>query len=83
MTPLNDSLQVGFYLPAAVPQPETFQYLLTRRAREVFESDEKAEVWLNWQIPALGYRKPIELAQTKQGFEEAETVLVQIEYGSY
>jgi putative toxin-antitoxin system antitoxin component (TIGR02293 family) len=83
MITLNDNLQSDADMNAAVPQPATFQHRLTRRAREVFENDAKAHIWLNFEIPALGYKKPIDIAQTPEGFEEADALLTRIESGSF
>jgi uncharacterized protein (DUF2384 family) len=83
MTSVSDRIQTDLNMNAAVSQAETFEHRLIRHAREVFSDDAKAEIWLHWEIPALGYRKPLDMAQTQQGFDEADAVLTRIESGSY
>jgi len=50
-------------------------------AGEVFANQEKAIHWLRSPNPSLEGKTPLEAAQTDQGYQEVEDVLVRIEHG--
>jgi putative toxin-antitoxin system antitoxin component (TIGR02293 family) len=50
-------------------------------AGEVFANQEKAIHWLRSPNPSLEGKTPPEAAQTDQGYQEVEDVLVRIEQG--
>ena len=50
-------------------------------AGEVFANQEKAIHWLRSPNPSLDGKTPLEAAQTDQGYQEVENVLVRIEHG--
>ena len=50
-------------------------------AGEVFANQEKALHWLLSPNPSLEGRTPVEAAQTDEGYQEVEDVLVRIEHG--
>jgi len=51
------------------------------RAVEVFGKAEKAVSWLNTANPNFSNRSPREVAQTAEGREQIEGVLLDLEYG--
>jgi putative toxin-antitoxin system antitoxin component (TIGR02293 family) len=58
-----------------------FQRLLNK-AIELFDGDEAAaRDWLNRSEPALGYQKPLDVAETEAGAREVEIILGRLEYG--
>ncbi len=50
---------------------------------EVFEDKDKFHIWMNSEIRALGYHKPIELLDTPFGIQEIVNVLGRLEHGVY
>ena len=50
-------------------------------AGEVFANQEKAIHWLRSPNPSLEGKTPLEAAQTDQGYQKVEDVLVRIEHG--
>jgi uncharacterized protein (DUF2384 family) len=54
---------------------------LSVRAGEVFANREKALGWLQTPNPSLSGRAPLEATATEQGFQEADEVLIRIEFG--
>lgn len=53
------------------------------RAKEVFGSDENTRGWFNAKILALGWKTPLEYAQTEPGAREVENIIGRIEHGVY
>jgi putative toxin-antitoxin system antitoxin component (TIGR02293 family) len=52
------------------------------RAAELYDGDRVGAVqWLETQIPALGNRRPLELAMTEPGAREVEDLITRIEHG--
>jgi putative toxin-antitoxin system antitoxin component (TIGR02293 family) len=62
-------------------QPPARFISLSVRAGEVFANREKAIAWLETPNPSLQGKTPIEAANTKEGFEEADEILTRIEHG--
>lgn len=56
---------------------------LFERAKQVFGTDENTRGWFNAKILALGWRTPLEYAQTEPGAREVEDVIGRIEHGVY
>jgi putative toxin-antitoxin system antitoxin component (TIGR02293 family) len=56
---------------------------VVRAARELFENDANADVFLRSPNPALGERIPIEMAQTDIGAREVETIIGRISHGIF
>lgn len=56
---------------------------LLQHARDVFEDEKAAGDWLRTGQIGLGGAKPIDLAQTTQGFQEVEKLLTRIDHGAY
>ncbi len=54
---------------------------LFNRAREVFGSDENTRGWFNARVLALGWKTPLEYAQTEPGAREVENIIGRIEHG--
>jgi putative toxin-antitoxin system antitoxin component (TIGR02293 family) len=54
---------------------------ISAHAGEVFANQEKAIHWLRSPNPSLEGKTPLEAAQTDQGYQEVEDVLVRIEHG--
>jgi len=54
---------------------------LSVRAGEVFANREKALAWLETPNPSLLGKTPIEAANTEEGFEQADEILMRIEHG--
>lgn len=63
--------------PALAPQVLE----ITRLAEVVFEDNEYAKTWLREPNMATGDRPPIELLDTKEGFEVVKNLLLRIQYG--
>ena len=53
------------------------------RAREVFGTDDNVRKWLHAELPALGWRTPIDFAQTEPGAREVENLIGRIEHGVF
>lgn len=56
---------------------------VVKAARDLFENDENADMFLRSPNPALGERIPIEMAQTDLGAREVEAVIIRIGHGVY
>jgi putative toxin-antitoxin system antitoxin component (TIGR02293 family) len=56
---------------------------VVRAARDLFENDENADIFLRSPNPALGDRIPIQMAQTDIGAREVETIIMRLAYGVY
>ncbi|WP_158277503.1 antitoxin Xre/MbcA/ParS toxin-binding domain-containing protein [Opitutus sp. ER46] len=56
---------------------------LLNRAAEVFEDRGTAGEWLRTPQVGLGGAKPMDLAQTTQGYREVEKLLTRIDHGVY
>jgi putative toxin-antitoxin system antitoxin component (TIGR02293 family) len=53
-----------------------------KRATDLHEGDQSsAREWLETPMPALGGRRPLELAQTELGAREVEDLIGRIEHG--
>lgn len=52
-------------------------------ATEVLGTEEKARLWLNGQIPALGGKRPIDLLDTDVGAHQVTNLLGGIKWGMY
>jgi putative toxin-antitoxin system antitoxin component (TIGR02293 family) len=51
------------------------------RAKELFGTHDNTREWLNSEIPALGWRTPLDFARTEQGAREVEDLIGRIEHG--
>ena len=56
---------------------------VVKAARDLFENDENADMFLRNPNPALGERIPIHMAQTDIGAREVETIIGRLAYGVY
>lgn len=56
---------------------------LFERAKQVFGTDENTRGWFNAKILALGWKTPLEFAQTEPGAREVENVIGRIEHGVF
>jgi putative toxin-antitoxin system antitoxin component (TIGR02293 family) len=54
---------------------------LYERAKELFVSHVNTRQWLNTELPALGWRTPLDFARTEQGAREVENLIGRIEHG--
>ena len=50
---------------------------------KIFGSDENTRGWFNAKILALGWKTPLEYAQTEPGAREVENIIGRIEHGVY
>ena len=50
---------------------------------EVFENEENFQKWMNSEIRALGFQKPINLLDTPFGITEVKNIIGRLEYGVY
>ncbi len=57
---------------------ETFAFALT-----VFRDAEKVRTWLFSELPALEFKRPVDLLGTIRGYERIKTLLGQIAFGTY
>ena len=53
------------------------------RAMQLFGTNENVRKWLHAELPALGWRTPIDYAQTEPGAREVENLLGRIEHGVF
>ncbi len=53
------------------------------RARRLFGTEENVRQWLHTELPALGWRTPVDFGQTEPGAREVENLLGRIEHGVY
>ena len=53
------------------------------RAKEVFGTDENTRGWFSAKILALGWKTPLEYAQTEPGAREVENIIGRIEDGIF
>ncbi len=51
------------------------------RAKRLFVTDENTRDWFNLELPALGWRTPLDFAQTEPGAREVEAVIERLEDG--
>jgi putative toxin-antitoxin system antitoxin component (TIGR02293 family) len=56
---------------------------LFERAKQVFGTDENTRGWFNGRILALGWKTPLEYAQTEPGAREVENIIGRIEDGIF
>jgi putative toxin-antitoxin system antitoxin component (TIGR02293 family) len=52
-------------------------------AKAVFGTDENTRGWFNAKILALGWKTPLEYAETEPGAREVENIIGRIEHGVY
>jgi putative toxin-antitoxin system antitoxin component (TIGR02293 family) len=53
------------------------------RAKQLFVTEENVRTWLHTELPALGWRTPIDFAQTEPGAREVENLIGRIEHGVF
>jgi putative toxin-antitoxin system antitoxin component (TIGR02293 family) len=53
------------------------------RAKELFGTHANTRQWLNTELPALGWRTPLDFARTEQGAREVEDLIGRIEEGIF
>ena len=53
------------------------------RAKQLFVTGENVRKWLHTELPALGWRTPIDFAQTEPGAREVENLIGRIEHGVF
>ncbi len=53
------------------------------RAMQLFGTGENVRKWLHTELPALGWRTPIDFAQTEPGAREVENLIGRIEHGVF
>jgi putative toxin-antitoxin system antitoxin component (TIGR02293 family) len=53
------------------------------RAKQLFVTEENVRKWLHTELPALGWRTPIDFAQTEPGAREVENLIGRIEHGVF
>lgn len=51
------------------------------QAKQLFGTHENTRQWLNTELPALGWRTPLDFAQTEPGAREVENLIGRIEHG--
>lgn len=51
------------------------------QAKQLFATHANTRQWLNAELPALGWRTPLDFARTEQGAREVEDLLGRIEHG--
>jgi putative toxin-antitoxin system antitoxin component (TIGR02293 family) len=56
---------------------------VVKAARDLFENDENADMFLRSPNPALGERIPIHMAQTDIGAREVETIIGRLAHGIF
>ena len=56
---------------------------VVKAARDLFQNDTNADVFLRSPNPALGERIPIHMAQTDIGAREVETIIGRLSHGVY
>ena len=52
-------------------------------ARQLFGSERAARAWLEAELPALGFRKPLTVMRERGGLAKVRDLLGRIEYGVY
>jgi putative toxin-antitoxin system antitoxin component (TIGR02293 family) len=52
-------------------------------AKAFFGTHEKTREWMNTELPALGWRTPLQMARTEPGARAVENVLGAIEHGMF
>jgi putative toxin-antitoxin system antitoxin component (TIGR02293 family) len=52
-------------------------------AKALFGTHENTRKWMNAQLPALGWKTPLQMARTEPGAREVENVIGAIEHGFY
>jgi len=53
------------------------------RAKQLFVTEENVRKWLHTELPALGWRTPIDFAQTEPGAREVENLIGRLEHGVF
>lgn len=53
------------------------------RAKQLFVTEKNVREWLQTELPALGWRTPIDYAQTEPGAREVENLIGRIEHGIF
>jgi putative toxin-antitoxin system antitoxin component (TIGR02293 family) len=56
---------------------------VVKAARDLFQNDRNADIFLRNPNPALGERIPIQMAQTDIGAREVETIIGRLSHGIY
>jgi putative toxin-antitoxin system antitoxin component (TIGR02293 family) len=51
------------------------------QAKQLFVTHTNTRQWLNAELPALGWRSPLDFARTEQGAREVENLIGRIEHG--
>jgi putative toxin-antitoxin system antitoxin component (TIGR02293 family) len=51
------------------------------RAKRLFVTDGNTREWFSMQLPALGWRTPLDFAQTEPGAREVEAIVERLEDG--
>jgi putative toxin-antitoxin system antitoxin component (TIGR02293 family) len=51
------------------------------RAKRLFVTEANTREWFNLELPALGWRTPLDFAQTEPGAREVEAVIERLEDG--
>ncbi len=52
-------------------------------AKALFGTHENTRKWMNAQLPALGWKTPLQMARTEPGAREVENVIGALEHGIY
>jgi putative toxin-antitoxin system antitoxin component (TIGR02293 family) len=52
-------------------------------AKALFGTHENTRKWMNAQLPALGWKTPLQMARTEPGAREVENVIGAIEHGMF
>lgn len=52
-------------------------------ARQLFGGDRAARAWLESEVPALGFRKPLTVMRERGGLVKVRDLLGRIEHGVY
>jgi putative toxin-antitoxin system antitoxin component (TIGR02293 family) len=52
-------------------------------ARTVFGNHEQASAWMTSKLPALGFKRPIDVLVTLDGYERARTILGRLAAGAF
>lgn len=51
------------------------------RAKRLLGTEQNTREWFNLELPALGWRTPLDFAQTEPGAREVEAVIERLEDG--
>ncbi len=53
------------------------------RAKQLFVTEEDVRKWLHAELPALGWRTPLDFAHTEPGARDVENLIGRIEHGVF